>query len=105
MKTRRVELTAGGKSLAEAKIQRGIFLGDALSPLQFVKAMMSFNNKFRKCTDGYKLNELQEKINPLMYVNNIKLFAKTKKLKTLIHAVRICSEDIGKKLADTNLSC
>ena len=32
MKISRVELTAGGKSLAEAKIQRGIFQGDALSP-------------------------------------------------------------------------
>ena len=30
IKTWRVELTAGGKSLAETKIQRGIFLGDAL---------------------------------------------------------------------------
>ena len=28
------------ESLAEVKIQRGIFLGDALSPLQFVIAMM-----------------------------------------------------------------
>ena len=32
MKTWRVELTAGEKSLAEIKIQRGIFQGDALSP-------------------------------------------------------------------------
>ena len=32
MKAWRVELTAGGKSLDEAKIQRGIFQGDALSP-------------------------------------------------------------------------
>ena len=32
MKTWRVELTAGGKNLAETKIQRGIFQGDALSP-------------------------------------------------------------------------
>ena len=30
MKNWRVELTAGGKSLAERKIQRGIFPGDAL---------------------------------------------------------------------------
>ena len=28
----KVELTAGGKSFAEAKIQRGIFQGDALLP-------------------------------------------------------------------------
>ena len=31
MKTRSVELTAGGRSLAEAKIRRNIFQGDALS--------------------------------------------------------------------------
>ena len=33
MKTGWVELTAGGRSIAETKIQRGIFQGDALSPL------------------------------------------------------------------------
>ena len=32
MKNWKVKLTAGGKSLAETKIQRGIFQGDALSP-------------------------------------------------------------------------
>ena len=33
MKTWRAELTARGRTLAEAKIQSGIFQGDALSPL------------------------------------------------------------------------
>ena len=37
-KSWRVELTAGGKSLAYVKIQRGIFQGNALSPLLFIKA-------------------------------------------------------------------
>ena len=36
MKAWRVKLTAGGKSLAEEKIQRGIFQGDPLSPLLFI---------------------------------------------------------------------
>ena len=35
METWKVELTAGGKTLAEVKIQRGIFQGDALLPLLF----------------------------------------------------------------------
>ena len=39
---------------------------------------------------GYKLSRLQEKINHLMYMDDIKLFAKNEKeLETLIHAVRI----------------
>ena len=54
MKTRRVELTAGEKSLTEAKIQRCIFQGDAQSPLLFVIEMMPLNRILRKCTAGYK---------------------------------------------------
>ena len=47
-------------------------------------------------TAGYKLSRFQEKINPLMYMDDIKLFAKREKeMKTLIHAVRIYSHDIG----------
>ena len=49
MKTWRVELTAGGRSIAETKIQRGIFQGDALSPLLFIIAMMPLNHILRKC--------------------------------------------------------
>ena len=96
MKTWRLELTAGERRLAEAKIQRGIFQGDALSPLLFIIAMTPLNYILRKCTAGYKLNRLQEKINCLMYMDDIKLFAKNEKeLETLIHAVRIYSQDIG----------
>ena len=40
MQTWIVELAAGVQSLAEVKIQRGIFQGDALLPLLFVIAMM-----------------------------------------------------------------
>ena len=60
MKTWRVELTVGGRSLAEAKIQRGIFQGDLLSPVLFIIAMMPLNHLFRKCTAGYKLSRSQE---------------------------------------------
>ena len=96
MKTWRVELTAGGKSLAEAKIQRGIFQGDALSPLLFIIVMMPLNHIHRKCTAEYKLTKLQEKINHLMYMDNIKVFAKNEiELETQIHTVRIYSQDIG----------
>ena len=90
-----MELTAGGRSLAETKIQRGIFQGDALSPLLFIIAMMPLNHILRKCTAGYKLSRSLE-INHLIYRDDIKLFSKyEKELETFIHAVRIYSQDIG----------
>ena len=53
----RVEMTARGKSLAEAKIQRSMFQGDALSPLLFVIMTMPLNLILRKCTAEYKLTK------------------------------------------------
>ena len=44
MKTWSVELTAGGKSFTETKIQRGMFQGDALSQLLFIIVMMPLNH-------------------------------------------------------------
>ena len=91
-----VELTAGGRSLAETKMQRGIFQGDALSTLLFIIAIMPLNHILRKCTVEYKLSRSQEKINHLMYIDDIKLSAKNEKeLETLIHAVIIYSQGIG----------
>ena len=96
MKNRRMELTSGGKDLPEVKIQRGIFEGDALSPLLFIIVMMPCYHFFRKCTTGYKLTKSEEKSNQLIYMDDIKLFAKNEKeLETLILAVRIYSLDIG----------
>ena len=52
MKTWRVELTVGWRSLAEAKIHRGVFQGDAPSPLLFITAIMPLKHILRKCTAG-----------------------------------------------------
>ena len=91
-----MELTAVGRILAETKIQRDIFQGDALPPLLFIIAMMPRNYILRKCTAGYKLNILQKKINHSMYIDDINLFAKNEKeLETLIHAIRIYNQDMG----------
>ena len=96
MQTWRVELTSGGSSRAETKIQRVIFQGDAQSPLLIIIAMMPLNHILRKCAAGYKLSRSQENINHPMYMDDIKLLAKNEKeLETLIHAIRIYSQDIG----------
>ena len=67
------------ESLAEKKIQRGIFQGDTLSPLLFKTTMVPLNHILQKFTARYKPSKSQEKINHLMYMNDIKLFAKTEK--------------------------
>ena len=79
MKNRRVKLDLRGKSLAEVKILRGIFQGDALYLLLFVIAMVPLIHILRKCTDGYKFHQLQEKIYYLKYMDDMKLFAKNEK--------------------------
>ena len=58
--------------------------------------MMPLNHILRKCTARYKLSKLQENINHLMYMNDIKLFAKNEKeVETLIYTNRIYNHDIG----------
>ena len=85
-------MTAGVRSLAETKIQRGIFPGDVLSPLQVIITMMPLYHTLRKCTVGYKLSSSQERFNHLMYMDDIQLSTKNEKeLENLIHAVRILS--------------
>ena len=56
---------------------------------------MPLNHILRKCTAGYKLSRSHKKINHLIYMDDIKLFAKNEKeLETQIHTVRIYSQDI-----------
>ena len=56
MKTWLVELTAGGRSLAEANIQSGEIQGDAQSPFVLIIAMRPLNHILRNFTAGYKLS-------------------------------------------------
>ena len=76
----------------EEKIKRALLEGDALSLLLFILAIMPPNYIIRKCTSGFKLHELQEKITYLMYMYAIELLAKNENdLETLIQEVRIYS--------------
>ena len=75
----RVELTVRGRSFNEVKIQGGIIQRYALSSLQFIITRMPLNHILRKCIRRYKLTKSKEKINHLMYRDDVKLFAKNEK--------------------------
>ena len=92
MKNRKVELTAGRKALTEVKILRGIFQRDVFSPLLFVIA----THTLRKCTGAYKFTKSLEKINHLMWKDDIKLFAKKQnKFGGSCTHIKIYSQNVG----------
>ena len=54
-------------------------------------------------TAGFKLSKSKEKINHLMYMDDIKLFAKNEELATLIQTVRIYRQYIRMELRNRKM--
>ena len=95
MKSWKVELTYGNDVLGEVKIERGIFQGDSLSPLLFVIILIPLTHILRKASPGYEFASSKEKIDHLLFMDDLKLYSKTEKtLDSLIQTVRIFSNDI-----------
>ena len=70
--------TWGEELTAEAKIQRGIFQGDALSSLLFIIAMMLLNNRENAQPDTNLVGRRKRSITKCTWINE-------KELETLIH--------------------
>ena len=89
-------LTSCGEEIGEVKFSRGIFQGDTLSPLMFVIAMIPLTLVLRKMKASYKFSSNGEQINHLMFMDDIKLYAKNESgLDALVQSVRVVSNDIG----------
>ena len=62
----------------------------------FVLALNSLSLIFRKVNAAYKFSESKEKINHLLFTDDLKLYSRSEKgLDSLVQAVRVFSEDIG----------
>ena len=89
-------LTANGQTLGEVEIRRGIFQGDTLSPLLFVVAMIPLTLLLRKEKMGYSFGETGEKINHLLFMDDLKLFGRNMdEVNKLCNVVHKFSKDIG----------
>jgi len=71
-------ITSGDKHLANIKIKRGIFQGDALSPLLFCVAINPLSYILRDSKQGYTL-KTGHNINHLLHMDDLKLYAKNEK--------------------------
>ena len=92
----KVILCSGNSELDEVEIKRGIFQGDSLTPLVFVLALIPLSLILRKEKAAYEFSESKEKINNLLFMDDLKLYSRNEKgLDSLIQTVRVFSEDIG----------
>ena len=77
MKKWKVELTCGSESLGDVGMKKGIFQGDSLSPLLFVAYLIPLTYVLERCLAGYEFSSNGSKVNHLLFMDNLKLYAKS----------------------------
>ena len=70
--------------------------GDSLTALVFVLALILLSFILRKAKAAYEFSGSKEKINHLLFMDDLKLYSRNEKeLDSLVQTVRVFSEDIG----------
>ena len=90
-------LMSGNEEVARVNVQRGIFQGDALSPLLFVIGLIPLSHILQKVNAGYQVGKGQHKIiNHHLFMDNSKLFGNSEKeAEQPTNTVTIFSKDIA----------
>ena len=97
MNKSKVMLCSGNYELGEVEIKWVIFQGDSLSPLVLlVLALIPLSLVLRKANAAYEFSESKEKIDHLLFMDDLKLYSQSEKgLDSLVHTARVFSEDVG----------
>jgi hypothetical protein len=91
----KTNLYSDNQFLGEVNIRRGIFQGDSFSPLLFVIALIPLTHVLRETNMGYQLEKNGPKINHLLFMDDLKMFAKNEnEIDSLVQTVQQCSDDI-----------
>ena len=79
----------------DIKVQCGIFQGDSLSPLLFCICLIPLTEQMNKLNTGYEEHTTKTKISHLLYMDDLKLIAKTEEeLQKQIQTVKTLSDDV-----------
>ena len=70
---------SGNYELGELETKQGIFQWDSLSPLVFVLALIPLILILRKAKAAYEFSESKEKINHLLFMDDLKLYSGSEK--------------------------
>ena len=92
----RLSLIANGEDLGEVNMKTKIFQGDSLSPLLFVLDMVPLSLILRKANLFYKRGKKKYKLNHLLFLGDLKLYAKSKEqTNMLVRTVYVFNTDIS----------
>ena len=95
MKQWNTVLTAGDQRLVNVKIKHGILQGDSVSPLLFALVMIPLILVLGQTKVSYEVKKGGKKINHLLFIDDLKLFAKNEdQIDSLVNTVRTFPEDI-----------
>ena len=88
MKQWNTVLTAGDQRLVNVKIKHGILQGDSLSPLLFALVMIPLILVLVQTKVSYEVKKGGKKINHLLFIDDLKLFAKNEdQIDSLVNTV------------------
>ena len=94
----KTELISGDSNLGEVNINRGIFQGDSLSPLLFIKSLTLLSPVLRRMKQGYSFQKGESKLNLLLFMDDLKLYGSNQnEIDSLVRTVEIVTKDIGLK--------
>ena len=84
----KLELTSNGVPLGNVEVRRSIFQVYSLSPLLFVLCMIPLSLILRKVKFHYEFGDKKTRLNHLLFMNDLKLFAKSNnQLNSLLNRV------------------
>jgi len=81
--------------IEDIKVKCGIFQGDSLSPLLFSIYLIPLTAQLNRLKTGYGEHTTKTKISHLLYMDDLKLIAKSEEgFQKQIQSVRVFSDDI-----------